>query len=194
MTLINTNKADVTPEVLKAKEAGADVLQVWTNATGLMARILNARGGLNWNVPVVGHTNLIGSEVRGLVDNKDYLKEVYGITYANTIYDDSGKLPPKAQEFVDRVGKTIEPNLGASLYVPLLGSGIVQIYEAGVKKANSFDPEKVTAALETLGPIPTSFGTFTYSKTDHTGYAVESLDFVAAGSDFGYGNKRLKLP
>jgi branched-chain amino acid transport system substrate-binding protein len=194
VTPINTNKADVTPEVMKAKEAGADVVQVWTNATGLAARILNARGALGWDVPVVGHTNLVGAEVRGLVDKPEYLKAIYGITYSNTVYDDTGKLAPRAQEFIDRTGKSIEPFMGAGLYVPLLGSATVQIYELGVKKANSFDAAKVAAALETMGTIVTSFGNFTYSATSHSGFAPESLEFVAAGSDRGYGNSRLKLP
>jgi branched-chain amino acid transport system substrate-binding protein len=194
VTLINTNQADVTPELNKAKNAGADLIEVWTSATGLMARILNARGELGWNVPVVGHSNLVGKEVRNLVDNPGYLKDVYGITYSATIYDDAGKLPPLAQQFVDLAGPRLEQYSNAPLFVPLTGAAIVQIYAAGVTKANSFDADKVAAALNTMGPIPTSFGTFTYSPTDHTGFALDSMDFVAAGSEHGYGNTRLKLP
>ena len=32
----------------------------WSAATGLLARILNARGDLQWDVPVVGHPALMG--------------------------------------------------------------------------------------------------------------------------------------
>jgi branched-chain amino acid transport system substrate-binding protein len=194
VTLINVNQADVTPEMSKAKEAGADLIEIWTSATGLMARLLNARGELGWNVPVVGHTNLIGKEVAGLVDKPEYLKDVYAITYSNSVYDDTGKLPPKSQEFVDLVSKTIEKGAaGAPLFALMIGAGMVEIYAEGVKKANSFEPEKIKAALETMGPFDTAFGTFHYNPTDHTGFALGSMEFVEAGSDFGYGNKRLKL-
>jgi len=194
ITLINVNQADVTLEVNKAKDAGADVIEIWTNATGLMARILNTRGEMEWDVPVVGHSNLFGKEVRGLVDKPDYLKNVYGITYASTIYDDAGKLPPLAAQFVTLAGPRLEQYANAPLFIPLTGAAMVQIYAAGVEKANSFDPAKVAEALNTMGPIKTAFGTFTYSPADHTGFALDSMDFVAAGSDEGYGNRRLKLP
>lgn len=194
VTLINVNQADVTLQVNKAKDAGADVIEVWTNATGLMARILNTRGEMGWDVPVVGHSNLFGKEVRGLVDKPDYLKNVYGITYASTIYDDAGKLPPLADQFVTIAGPHLQQYSNAPLFIPLTGAAMVQIYAAGVKQANSFDAAKVTQALNTMGPIKTAFGTFTYSPTDHTGFALDSMDFVAAGSDEGYGNRRLKQP
>lgn len=194
VTLINVNQADVTPEMSKAKEAGADLIEIWTSATGLMARLLNARGELGWNVPVAGHTNLIGKEVAGLVDKPEYLKDVYAITYSNSVYDDTGKLPPKSQEFVDLVSKTIQKGAGgAPLFALMIGAGMVEIYAEGVKQANSFEPEKIKAALETMGPFDTAFGTFHYNPTDHTGFALGSMEFVEAGSDFGYGNKRLKL-
>ena len=194
VTLLNVNQADVTQEMNKARAAGADVIQVWTSATGLMARLLNARGELGWDVPVVGHTNLIGKEVASLVDKPEYLNKVYGITYSSTIYDDAGKLPPVSQAFVDLVGTKLEQYTNAPLFASMIGASLVQIYEAGVKKANSFEADKVKTALETMGPFTTAFGTFDYSSTDHTGYALDSMDFVAAGSDIGYGNKKLKLP
>jgi branched-chain amino acid transport system substrate-binding protein len=193
VVLINVNQADVTQEMNKARATGADLVEVWTSATGLMARILNARGEIAWTVPVAGHTNLIGKEVKGLVDKPEYLNDVYAITYSNSVYDDSGKLPPKSQEFVDLVGKRIETQSGAPLFAAMIGAGMVQIYAEGVKKANSFDPEKIKAALESMGPFTTAFGTFNYNKADHTGFALGSMEFVKAGSDVGYGNARLKL-
>jgi branched-chain amino acid transport system substrate-binding protein len=193
ITLINTNKADVTPEVVKAKEAGADVIEIWTDASSLEARILNARGGLGWDVPVVGHTNLVGKEVEGLVDSPEYLKQVYGITYASIVYDDAGKLPPLSQALIDGLGTQLDKYTNSPLFHAEVGAGLVQIFEAGVKKANSFEADKVAAALVSMGPIDTCFGTFTYSNTDHTGYSLDSLTFVAAGSSKGYGNTKLKL-
>ena len=194
VTLINITQADVTPEMSKARAAGADLIEIWTNGTGLMARLLNARGVLGWNVPIAGHTNLIGKEVKGLVDKPEYLNDVYAITYSNSVYDENGKLPPKSQEFVDLTAKTIEKGAGgAPLFALMIGAGMVETYAEGVKRANSFDPEKIKAAFEAGGPFDTAFGTFNYNPTDHTGFALASMEFVKAGSDYGLGNKRLKL-
>jgi branched-chain amino acid transport system substrate-binding protein len=193
VTLINTNQADVTPELMKARTAGVDEIQVWTSATGLMARILNARGAMGWNVPVVGHTNLVGKEVRSLVDKPEYLKDIYAISYSNTIYDEAGRLPPESQAFVDQFGKGLGKYSNSPFFNPLVGASLVQIYAAGVKKAVSFESAKVAAALNTMGPIKTAFGTFTYSARDHNGFALSSMDFVGAGSEVEFGNRKLKL-
>src|SRR5215213_4536221 len=55
---VDPNKTDVTDEILKARAAGADVIQTWTNATGFMARVLNARGEQQWDVPIVGNPSM----------------------------------------------------------------------------------------------------------------------------------------
>src|SRR4051812_24322395 len=50
---VDPNKPDVTDELLKAKDAGADVITEWSNATGFVGRLINARGEQNFNVPIV---------------------------------------------------------------------------------------------------------------------------------------------
>lgn len=57
--LIDPNKTDLTDELNKAKAAGADVIMPWSAATGLLARLLNARGDMGWKVPVVGHSAMM---------------------------------------------------------------------------------------------------------------------------------------
>src|SRR3546814_16190933 len=56
--LIDPNKTSVNDEIQKARDAGADVIMPWSAATGLLARLLTARGNLQWDVPVVGHPAL----------------------------------------------------------------------------------------------------------------------------------------
>ena len=194
VTLINVNQADVTPEMSKARDAGADLIEFWSSANGLLARLINARGELGWNVPVAGHTNMLAKDIAGLVEKPEYFNDVYAITYSNSVYDDAGKLPPKSQEFVDLTAKELGKGAAAApLFTLMMGAGLVETYAEGVKRANSFDPEKIKAALESGGPFDTAFGTFNYSPTDHTGFALASMEFVKVGSDYAYGNKRLKL-
>ena len=194
VTLINVNQADVTPEMSKARAIGADLIEFWTSANGLMARLINARGELGWNVPVAGHTNMLAKDIAALVEKPEYLDDLYAITYSNSVYDDAGKLPLKSQEFVDLTSKDLGKGAAAApLFTLMMGAGLVETYAEGVKRANSFDPEKIKIALEAAGPFDTAFGTFNYSPTDHTGFALASMEFVKVGSDVGYGNKRLKL-
>jgi len=60
---VDPNKPDVTDELLKARDAGADVITEWSNATGFVARLVNARGEQNWNVPIVGHPTILQEQV-----------------------------------------------------------------------------------------------------------------------------------
>eukprot|EP01036_Dinobryon_divergens_P046158 gene46158-61717_t len=41
--LIDPNKTDLSDEIAKARAAGADVIMPWSAATGVLARLLNAR-------------------------------------------------------------------------------------------------------------------------------------------------------
>jgi hypothetical protein len=101
-------------------------------------------------------------DVAGLVDKPEYLNKVYGITNACAIYDDAGKLPPESQAFVDLVGKKLDQYSNAPLFAAMIGAGLAEHYADGVNRAQSFEPEKVKAALETMGPFTTAFGTFNY--------------------------------
>ena len=67
---VDPNKPDVTDELLKAKEAGADVITEWSNATGFVARLVNARGEQNWNVPIVGHPTILQEQVAKLLTKR----------------------------------------------------------------------------------------------------------------------------
>ena len=94
---VDPNKPDVTDELLKAKAAGADVITEWSNATGFVARLINARGEQNWNVPIVGHPTILQEQVAKLLSKRSYWDNVYGVGYAHQIVDAKGKLPASVQ-------------------------------------------------------------------------------------------------
>ncbi len=54
----------MTPDMLRAKNAGAEVIVVWSVSTGMEARMFNIRARLNWDVPFVGHPSMASGELR----------------------------------------------------------------------------------------------------------------------------------
>ena len=84
--LIDANKTDLTDEMTKAKAAGADVLMPWSSATGLMARLLNTRGSMGWDVPVVGHPALMALPIKALLNKPEYWENVFAAGYTSTTY------------------------------------------------------------------------------------------------------------
>ena len=73
--LIDPNKTDLTDEMTKAKAAGADVVMPWSAATGLLARLLNTRGDMGWDVPVVGHPALMALPIEAAAQQARILGE-----------------------------------------------------------------------------------------------------------------------
>ena len=102
---VDPNKTDVTDEILKARASGADVIQTWTNATGFMARVLNARGEQQWDVPIVGNPSMYQDQVGALLTKPTYWQNAFATGYANSVTDANGKLPPVTQAFLDKHGK-----------------------------------------------------------------------------------------
>ena len=79
--LIDPNKTDLTDEMTKARAAGAEVVMPWSAATGLLGRLLNARGEMGWKVPVVGHPALMASQIRKLMNKPEYWEDTYAAGY-----------------------------------------------------------------------------------------------------------------
>lgn len=179
---VDPNKTDLTDEIVQARNAGADVIQTWTNATGFMARVLNARGEQQWNVPIVANPSIIQGQVGALLSKPAYWENAYGAGYANGVVDANGNLPPLTQDFIDRHKDAIQPYIKSGMYSFLQGNAAAVIYLAGVRKAGSTDPFAVKAALESIPVIETGYGPFSYSPTDHNGFKDEGMVMVIANS------------
>ncbi len=102
---IDATQPDMTPDMLRAKNAGAEVIVVWSVTTGMEARMFNTRAAMNWDVAFVGHPSMSSGEIAGLVEKPENWKKVYAIGYKSCSYDARGKLPPKTQDLVDRLTK-----------------------------------------------------------------------------------------
>lgn len=184
---VDPNKPDVTDELLKAKDAGADVITEWSNATGFVARLVNSRGEQGWNVPIVGHPTILQEQVAKLLTKRAYWENVYGLGYAHEIVDAQGKLPENVQAFMDKHKDTIGPFMAAGLPAFLQGHAAVTIYAAGLTKSGDTDPFKVKAALESIPVVSTPYGPFIYTATDHNGFQDDGIKLVNANAQLPNG-------
>ena len=184
---VDPNKPDVTDELLKAKEAGADVITEWSNATGFVARLVNARGEQNWDVPLVGHPTILQEQVAKLLTKRSYWDNVYGLGYQHEIVDAQGKLPAGVQAFMDKHKDTIAPYMAAGMPAFLQAHAAVTIYAAGLTKAGDTDPFKVKAALEAIPVINAPYGPFIYTATDHNGFQDDGIKLVNANAQLPNG-------
>ena len=153
----NIKDVDMTPQLLKAKEAGAEA--VLTYAIGPeLAQIANGMTKLGWKVPMVGSWTL---SMANFIDNAGPGGE--GARMPQTFIQEP--TTPKRQAFIINYLKTFKPkdNRIDSPVSAAQGYDSVYLLAAAIKQAGSTDGPKIRAALEDL-KVPVEGVVTTYIK------------------------------
>jgi branched-chain amino acid transport system substrate-binding protein len=172
---IDATQPDMTPDMLRAKNAGAEVIVVWSVTTGMEARMFNTRAAMNWDVAFVGHPSLASGEIAGLVEKPENWKKVYAVGYKSVSYDAAGKLPAKTQELVDRLLKANVVLNDTLLWWIAGGIDAIELFAKGVETSGSTEGPGLIAYLNTLTKYPGYFGDYTFTPTQHNGYPTDEI-------------------
>ena len=183
VVLVDPNKTDLSDEMNKAKAAGADVVMPWSAATGLLGRLLNARGDMGWNVPVVGHPALMAAQIRKLLNKPEYWDNTFAAGYQSTTYGADGKLPERTQALVDKVrGKLGGGEIDVLFWWVALGYDTVKIIEYAAKTAGSFDPAGIQKVLENTKDFRGVYTSYSWSPTERNGFPDANMAMNAAST------------
>ena len=183
VVLVDPNKTDLSDEMNKAKAAGADVVMPWSAATGLLGRLLNARGDMGWNVPVVGHPALMAAQIRKLLNKPEYWDNTFAAGYQSTTYGADGKLPERTQALVDKVrGKLGGGEIDVLFWWVALGYDTVKIIEYAAKTAGSFDPAAIQKVLENTKDYRGVYTSYSWSPTERNGFPDANMAMNAAST------------
>ena len=160
----NIKDVDMTAQLLKAKEAGAEAVLTYGIGPEL-AQIANGMTKLGWKVPMVGSWTL---SMANFIDNAGPGGE--GARMPQTFIQEP--TTPKRQSFIINYLKTFKPK-GNRIDSPVSaaqGYDSIYLLAAAIKQANSTEGPKVRAALEDLkAPVEGVVTTYTkpFTKTDH---------------------------
>ena len=140
----NVKDVDMTPQLLKAKEAGAEVILTYAIGPEL-AQIANGMTKLGWKVPMVGSWTL---SMANFIDNAGPGGE--GARMPQTFIQEPNTMKRKA--FIDSYLKTFKPKNGRidSPVSAAQGYDSVYLLAAAIKQANSTEGPKIREALENL--------------------------------------------
>lgn len=172
---------DLTPNMLKLKQAGCDVVLVGTGNSTPCAYIAQANKALDWNVPLMalggfeGYTfpELAGDAAigamfvtgyRGYLTNVDYSEMPAG--YARHV-----------QEMVEQYGwMTTDSGIRIIKSSPMAGDAMIW-YARAVEAAGTFDSDAVRAVMETMiiDAEETASGTRLVGGEDHNTYREGSM-------------------
>ena len=178
---IDATQPDVMPDMLRMRNGGAEAIVVWSVATGMEARLMNARGSMGWDVPFVGHPAMGSGEVGQLVSAPENWEKVYMVGYRSCSFDAAGKLPPRTQEFVDRVKGKIQ--LGdTSLWWVVAGVDAVELVAKAVQETGSSASEAIIGHWNTLQKYPGLFGDYSFTAQQHNGYPTDEVVMSKANS------------
>jgi branched-chain amino acid transport system substrate-binding protein len=174
--LIDPNKTDLSDEMAKARAAGADIVMPWSAATGLLGRLLNARGEMGWNVPVVGHPSLMAAQIRKLLNKPEYWEGAYAAGYQSTTYGADGKLPERTQALVDKVRQKLGGGeIDVLFWWVAMGYDTVKIIEHAIKTAGSTDGAAIQKVLENTRDFKGVYATYSWSPTERNGFPDSNM-------------------
>jgi branched-chain amino acid transport system substrate-binding protein len=160
----NLKDVDMTSQLLKAKQAGAEVVLTYGIGPEL-AQIANGMEKLNWKVPLIGSWTLA---MANFIDNAG--KNGDGTRMPQTFIQDAST--PKRKAFIDAYVKAYKPagDRMPSGVSAAQGYDSVLLLAAAMKQAGSTDGPKILAALENLNEkvegVVTTYNK-PYSKTNH---------------------------
>lgn len=172
---IDATQPDMTPDLLRARNAGAEVIVVWSVTTGMEARMFNTRAAMNWDVAFVGHPSLSSGEIAGLVEKPANWEKVYAVGYKSCSYDAGGKLPPKSEDLVARLAKANVMLSDTLLWWIAGGIDAIELFAKAVEASGSTDPTGIVAYLNSLTRYPGYFGDYTWTPTQHNGYPTDEI-------------------
>jgi len=140
----NIKDVDMTPQLLKAKEAGAEVILTYAIGPEL-AQIANGMTKLGWKVPMIGSWTL---SMANFIDNAG--PGGAGARMPQTFIQEPNTVKRKA--FIDAYLKTFKPknNRMDSPVSAAQGYDSVYLLVAAIKQAGSTDGVKIREALENL--------------------------------------------
>src|SRR3977135_1632842 len=102
---VDAANPDLRPELLRMQAAGAEAIMPWSVNAGFLSRIINTRGQMGWDVPIVGQTTLGSGQTRDLLEKPEYWAKVYPNNFRPVCYGPGGKLPDRTVAFLDRLKK-----------------------------------------------------------------------------------------
>jgi branched-chain amino acid transport system substrate-binding protein len=180
--VIDANAQDLSPDLMHARDAGAEVVTVWSDSTGLDARMMNARARIGWDVVFAGHPAMGSGDVAHLLDKPSNWDKVYIVGYKPCSFDAAGKLPERTQAFVDSVqGKIALAD--TSLWWVVAAVDAIHLVADAVEKSGSTSADAICGYWNTLKDWPGLFGRYTFSPTEHNGYPTGDVVMSAANSE-----------
>ena len=178
---IDAANPDLKAEFLRIQSAGAEAIMPWSVNAGFLSRIINTRGQMGWDVPIVGQTTLGSGQTRDLLEKPEYWAKVYPNNFRPVCYAPGGKLPDRTVAFIERL-KSAKIDLNDTLLWWIAVGYDTPRMIADAMKSVGTEPEKVTDYFNKLKRYPGVYGDISFTPEQHNGYPDSEVVMVEANS------------
>lgn len=165
---------DLTPQLLKLREAGAEAIIVQSQGPQAALAAKNLKQ-LGYDAPIIGHPGLAQ---QGFVDLSQ------GAAEGSIVIDGLDREKAAAADFI--TAYEAEHGEEPFSFYPATGYDAVRLIEAGLENADC-DPGALKEGLEAVEGLAGAVGgpeaTISYSSDDHDGYGPEALIFKTIEGD-----------
>jgi branched-chain amino acid transport system substrate-binding protein len=178
---VDAANPDLKPEILRMQAAGAEVIMPWSVNAGFLSRIINVRGQLAWDVPIVGQTTLGSGQTQALLEKPEYWSKVYPNNFKPVCYNAQGKLPDRAAAFVGRLkAAKVEMNDTLLWWIGVGYDAPFMIAEA--VKNGGLEPEQMAGYWNKARAYPGVYGTVGFASDRRDGYPDNEVIMCEANS------------
>lgn len=178
---VDAANPDVTPEILRMRNAGAEAIMPWSVNPGFLSRIINTRGQMGWDVPIVGQTTLGSGQTKALLEKPEYWAKVYPNNFRPVCYNSQDKLTDRTSSFLDRLKSAKVEFSDTLLWWIAVGYDSPYMIAEAMKSVGT-EPAKVVGYLNQLKHFPGVYGDIAFTSEQHNGYPDEEVVMVEANS------------
>jgi branched-chain amino acid transport system substrate-binding protein len=178
---VDAANPDLTAEIMRMRNAGAEAIMPWSVNPGFLSRIINTRGQMGWDVPIVGQTTLGSGQTLALLEKPEYWAKVYPNNFRPVCYTADGKLTDRTIAFLDRLKSAKIELSDTLLWWVAVGYDTPHIIADAVKTVGT-EPQQIVGYLNKLKQYPGVFGDISFTPEQHNGYPDEEVVMVEANS------------
>jgi branched-chain amino acid transport system substrate-binding protein len=178
---IDAANPDLKAELLRMQSSGAEAIMPWSVNAGFLSRIINTRGQMAWDVPIVGQTTLGSGQTRDLLEKQEYWTKVYPNNFRPVCYGAGGKLPDRTSAFLDRLKSAKIDVTDTLLWWVAVGYDAPRMIGEAIKNAGA-EPQQIVGYLNKLKGYPGILGDISFTPDNHDGYPDDDVVMVEANS------------
>jgi branched-chain amino acid transport system substrate-binding protein len=178
---VDAANPELKAELLRMQSAGAEAIMPWSVNAGFLSRIINTRGQMGWDVPIVGQTTLGSGQTKDLLEKPEYWAKVYPNNFRPVCYAGGGKLPDRTMAFLDRLKSAKIDVADTLLWWVAVGYDTPRMIAEAMKSSGT-EPEQIVGYLNKLKGYPGVYGDITFTPDEHNGYPDDEVVMVEANS------------